>query len=300
MDQIGLSSQLVQYIFTGLTVGSIYATVAVGFNIIYNATDIINFAQGEFVMLGGLVMVALVNFAHLPLPLAFLITIAVVTVVGLLIERLAISPLKDADVLTLIIITIALSILIKGIAMFIWGKDPYSLRSFSGDTPIPFLGASILPQTLWIIGLTIAMVILLSLFFEKTITGKAMSACSDNPEAASLVGINVRFMVMLSFMLSAGLGAVAGIIVTPIGLMEYDRGAMLGLKGFGACILGGLGSFHGAVVAGFALGIMESLAAGLVHSGYKDAIALVVLLLVLFIKPSGIFGNAEVRKIKKF
>jgi len=300
MDQIGLSSQLVQYIFTGLAVGSIYATVAVGFNIIYNATEIINFAQGEFVMLGGLVMVTLVNFVHLPLPLAFLITIAVVAVVGLLIERLAISPLKDADVLTMVIITIALSILIKGIAMFIWGKDPYSLRSFSGDTSIPFLGAYILPQTLWIIGLTIAIVILLSLFFEKTIIGKAMSACSDNPEAASLVGINVRFMVLLSFMLSAALGAVAGIIVTPIGLMEYDRGAMLGLKGFGACILGGLGSFHGAIVAGFVLGIMESLAAGLIHSGYKDAIALFVLLLVLFIKPSGIFGSAEVRKIKKF
>lgn len=300
MEKFGLSSQLVQYVLTGFTVGSIYAIVAVGFNIIYNATEIINFAQGEFVMLGGLIMVTLVHTAHLPLPVAFFISVGLVTLVGLLMERLAIYPLKDPGVLTLIIITIALSILIKGIAMFIWGKDPYTLPAFTGEEPLPFLGASVLPQTLWIIGITILVVVFLSFFFGRTILGKAMSACSDNPEAASLVGINVRRMVMLSFMLSAGLGAVAGMIVTPISLMEYDRGAMLALKGFGAAILGGLGHFYGAIVAGFLLGLMESLGAGLIHSGYKDAIALIVLLLVLFVRPSGIFGSVEVTKIKKF
>ena len=300
MDKIGLTSQLLQYILTGVTVGSIYAIVAVGFNIIYNATEIINFAQGEFVMLGGLIMVTLVHSLGLPLILSFFITVAAVTVVGLLMERLAIFPLKEPGVLTLVIITIALSILIKGIAMFVWGKDPYTLRAFTGEQPIPFLGATLLPQTLWIIGVTVLVVILLNLFFERTIIGKAMSACADNQEAASLVGINVRRMVMLSFMLSAALGAVAGMIVTPISLMEYDRGAMLALKGFGACILGGLGNFYGAIVAGFILGLIESLGAGLIHSGYKDAMALAVLLLVLFIKPSGLFGSAEVSKIKKF
>ncbi|MFH1091166.1 MAG: branched-chain amino acid ABC transporter permease, partial [Pseudomonadota bacterium] len=294
MDKIGLSSQLLQYVLTGLTLGSIYAIVALGFNIIYNATEIINFAQGEFVMLGGLIMVTLVHAVHLPLILAFVATVIAVTVVGLLMERLAIFPLKEPGVLTLIIITIALSILIKGIAMFIWGKDPYTLPGFSGERPIPFLGASIMPQTLWIIGITVLMVILLTIFFNKTIIGKAMSACADNPEAASLVGINVQRMIMLSFMLSAALGAVAGMIVTPLSLMEYDRGSLLALKGFGACILGGLGNFYGAILAGFMLGLLESLGAGLIHSGYKDAIALGVLLLVLFIRPSGILGSAEV------
>ncbi|MBW1709641.1 MAG: branched-chain amino acid ABC transporter permease [Deltaproteobacteria bacterium] len=300
MENYGLINQLAQYLITGITVGSIYAIVGIGFNIIYNATEIINFAQGEFVMLGGLVMVTLVHTVHLPMPLAFLITIAIVTLVGLLMERLAIFPLKETSVMRLVIMTIALSILIKGLAMFVWGKNSFALKPFSGDTPLSLLGASIVPQTLWIIGITVLLVVLLSLFFGRTIIGKAMSACADNLEAASLVGINAQRMVMLSFMLSAGLGAVAGMIITPMALMEYDRGAMLALKGFGACILGGLGNFYGAVVAGILLGLIESYGAGLISSGYKDALALGALLLVLFIKPSGLLGSAEASKLKKF
>lgn len=300
MDPSGLFSQIVQYVITGITVGSIYAIVALGFNIIYNATEIINFAQGEFVMLGGLVMVTLVNSAGIPMPLAFFITISVVTLVGLLMERAAIFPLRDTTVLRLVIITIALSILIKGLAMFIWGKNSFALPAFSGETPITFLGATIVPQTLWIVGITAGLVVLLSFFFNRTLIGKAMRACADNPEAASLVGINTQRMVMLSFMLSAALGAVAGMIITPAALMEYDRGALLALKGFGAAILGGLGNFYGAVAAGILLGLLESLGAGLISSAFKDAIALGVLLLVLFIKPSGLLGSAEVSKLKKF
>ncbi|MBW2090716.1 MAG: branched-chain amino acid ABC transporter permease [Deltaproteobacteria bacterium] len=300
MEHYGLVSQLLQYFVTGVTVGSIYAIVGVGFNIIYNSTEIINFAQGEFVMLGGLVMVTMVHTVHLPMPLAFLITIVIVTLVGLLMERLAIFPLKDTAVLRLVIITLALSILIRGLAMFVWGKDSFALKPFSGDTPLQILGAAVVPQTLWIIGITVVLVVLLSLFFSRTIIGKAMNACADNPEAASLVGINTQRMVMLSFMLSAGLGAVAGMIITPIALMEYDRGAMLALKGFGACILGGLGNFYGAIMAGIILGLIESYGAGLISSGYKDAMALAVLLLVLFIKPRGLLGSAEVTQLKKF
>lgn len=295
-----LTGQIIQYVLTGLTLGSVYAIVALGFNIIYNATEIINFAQGEFVMLGGLFMVTFVHSLGLPLPLAFPVAVAAVTLVGLMMERLAIYPLKNPGVLTLIIITIALSILVKGLAMFAWGKDPYSLRPFTGDKPIPFFGAVLMPQALWVIGVTLVLVVLLTLFFERTIIGKAMSACAYDREAASLVGINVRRMIMLSFMLSAALGAAGGILITPISLMEYDRGAMLALKGFGAAIVGGLGSFYGAVAGGFLLGLVESLGAGLIHSGYKDAMALVLLLLVLFVKPSGIFGQIEVSKIKKF
>jgi len=300
MEGYGLTNQLLQYAITGVTVGSIYAIVAIGFNIIYNATEIINFAQGEFVMLGGLVMISLVHSAGLPMPLAFAATICVVTCVGLLMERLAVFPLRKSTVIRLVIVTIAVSILLKGLAMFAWGKNPFALRSFSGDAPLPFFGATVVPQTLWIVGITVVLVFLLSLFFKKTILGKAMSACAVNPDAASLVGIKVQRMVMLSFMLSAGLGAVAGIIISPVSLMEYDRGSLLGLKGFGAGILGGLGSSYGAVVAGVLLGLIESFGAGLVSSTYKDAIGLGVLLLVLFIKPSGLFGSAEVSKLKKF
>ena len=300
METITPAGQLFQYLITGITVGSIYAMVAVGFNIIYNVTEIINFAQGEFVMLGGLIMVLLHVGMGLPLIAAFPATIILVTLVGMLLDRLAISPIRRPTVLTLIIATIAASILLKGAAMFIWGKDPYDLPAFSGRNPIIFLGAVIQPQYLWVIGFLILVVIVLTLFFEKTILGKAMSACADNPDAASLVGINVKQMILLSFALSAAIGAVAGIVVTPISLMEYDRGAMLAVKGFGAAVLGGLGSFPGAVIGGLILGSIESLGAGLISSGYKDAFALIVLLVVLFFKPSGILGDIEISRIKRF
>ena len=300
MEKITLASQLFQYLITGLTVGSVYAMVAVGFNIIYNVTEIINFAQGEFVMLGGLIMVFFHVAVGLPLILAFPATVILVTLVGMLLDRLAIRPIRRPSVLTLIIATIAASILIKGAAMFIWGKDPYDLPAFSGRNPISFLGAVIQPQYLWVMGFLIITVIVLSIFFDRTIIGKAMSACADNADAASLVGINVKQMILLSFALSAGIGAVAGITVTPISLMEYDRGVMLAIKGFGAAILGGLGSFPGAILGGLIIGSIESFGAGLISSGYKDAFALLVLMAVLFFKPSGIFGDIEISKIKRF
>ncbi|UCD33597.1 MAG: branched-chain amino acid ABC transporter permease [Desulfobacterales bacterium] len=300
METISFTSQLFQYLITGLTVGSVYAMVAVGFNIIYNVTEIINFAQGEFVMLGGLIMVFFHVGMALPLVLAFPATVILVTLVGILLDRLAISPIRQPSVLTLIIATIAASILIKGIAMFIWGKDPFDLPAFSGRNPITVMGAVIQPQYFWVIGFLIVVVIALSIFFDRTIIGKAMSACADNADAAKLVGINVKQMILLSFALSAAIGAVAGVTMTPISLMEYDRGAMLAVKGFGAAILGGLGSFPGAILGGLIMGAIESFGAGLVSSGYKDAFALIVLLAVLFFKPSGILGDIEISKIKRF
>ena len=299
MEQITLAGQLFQYLITGLTVGSIYAMVAIGFNIIYNVTEIINLAQGEFVMLGGLVMVSL-HVMGLPIYLAFPATVIIVTLIGMLLDRLAIHPIREPSVLTLIIATIAASILIKGTAMFIWGKDPLDLPAFSGRNPIAILGAVIQPQYFWVIGFLIITVIALTFFFEKTIIGKAMSACADNVDAASLVGINVKRMILLSFALSAAIGAVAGITLTPIALMEYDRGAMLAVKGFGAVVLGGLGSFPGAILGGLIMGTIESFGAGLLSSGYKDAYALIVLLAVLFIKPSGLLGSVEISKFKRF
>jgi len=300
MDTISFASQLLQYVITGITVGSIYAMVAVGFVIIYNVTEIINLAQGEFVMLGGLVMVFLHVSLGLHLAIAFAGTVVIVTLVGLLLDRLAIRPIRQPTVLTLIIATIAASIVIKGTAMIIWGKDPFDLPAFSGRTPIMIGGASIQPQYLWVIGFLIVTAVGLNFFFNKTIMGKAMNACADNADAARLVGINVQHMVLLSFALSAAIGAVAGMTMTPIALMDYDRGAMLAVKGFGAAILGGLGSFPGAICGGLILGLIESLGAGLLSSGYKDAYALIVLLAVLFFRPGGIFGNLEATKFKRF
>ena len=292
--------QLFQYLITGLTIGSVYAMVAIGFNIIYDVTEIINFAQGEFVMLGGLIMATLYAVLHFPMIWAFFTTIGAVTLIGILVDRLAIRPIRQPSVLTLIIATIAVSFILRGAAMYFWGKDPYDLPAFSGRVPIHFFGAVIQPQYLWIMGLLLVIVVGMSLFFEKTIMGKAMKACAINPDAARLVGINVNRMILLSFAFSAAIGAVAGITITPISFMEYDRGAMLAVKGFSAVILGGLGSFPGAIIGGLILGIIEAFGAGLISSGYKDAFALIVLLGVLFFKPSGILGNIEISKIKRF
>jgi len=295
-----LQSQIVQYLATGLTVGSIYALVGLGFTIIYNATGIINLAQGEFVMLGGLVMVFLTATVQLPMPLSFVITLAIVTAVGAAYEKAFIHPLKNASLLTLIIVTVAVSFLFRGIAMFIWGKEPYSLPAFSSGKPVMIAGAAVMPQAFWVLGLCLAAVVLMNLFFNRTLTGKAMSACAVNRLAAGLVGINASRMVLLSFALSAMLGAVAGAAITPIALMEYDRGPLLALKGFCAAVLGGLGLGTGAVAAGFILGITESLAAGFISSGLKDAVALVALITVLFVKPSGLFGSRDVGRLKPF
>ncbi len=297
---MSLFSQIIQFLLTGITIGTIYGMVGLGFNIIYNATGIINFAQGEFVMLGGMFMIWFTMMLKIPMIAGFFLAVAAVTIIGGIFERLAIYPLKKPSVLILIMITLAGSIILKGSAMLFWGKETFTLPHFSGEEPFFLFGATILPQTLWVLAIMGVVVIILAIFFNFTMLGKAMRACAVNPTAASLVGISVKKMVLLSFALSAALGAIAGIIITPIALMEYDRGAILALKGFAAAVLGGLGNGAGAVVAGLLIGILESLGAGLISSGYKDAIALFVLLLVLFVKPSGLFGVSEASKLKEF
>ncbi len=295
-----MGTDFLQYAISGLTIGAIYAMVAIGYNAIYSVTEIINFAQGEFVMLGGLFAVFFAGTLHLPLYAAFLGSVVLTGCVGLAMDRFIIGRAKDSSVLSLIIITLALSIMLKGSAMLWWGKDPHTLPAFSSGRPIIVAGAAIQPQALWIFGICALIIIALTLFFRKSIYGQAMLACANNPNAARLAGIPVSYMVLLSFVLSAVIGAAAGVMITPISMMEYDRGALLGLKGFGAAVLGGLGQFFGALVAGAILGLAESFCAGYLSSGYKDAVALVLLLLALFLKPEGLFGSGEAAKLKKF
>jgi branched-chain amino acid transport system permease protein len=285
-----MSGQFMQYLLTGLTVGAIYALVALGFSIIFNASHVINFAQGEFVMIGGMATVSLTG-AGVPYMLAVPLAVAAAALVGLALEKFAVEPARGASVVTLIIITIGASIFLRGLAMVIWDKKLHALKPFTGDTPIAIAGATILPQSLWVLGVTFAIVLALSWFFGRTLLGKAMLATSHNRLAAQLVGINVRMVLFFSFGLSAALGAIAGILIAPITLTSYDVGVMLGLKGFAAAILGGLGSGIGAVIGGLVLGIAESMSAGYLSSAYKDAIAFVIILAVLFFMPSGLFGK---------
>ena len=284
-----MSAETLQFVAAGLTAGSIYALVALGFSIIYVASRVINFAQGEFVMIGGMAASSLLA-QGVPLAAAMALAIALATAIGLLLEKLAIERAPNADVVTLIIITIGASILLRGLAQVVWGKGIHALPPLSGAEPIRFGGASILPQSLWVIATMLAIVALLSWFFRATRLGRAMLATAHNRLAAQLVGIDVRLVLFASFGLAAALGAIAGVLITPIGFTSFEAGVMLGLKGFAAAILGGLGSFHGAILGGIVLGLLESLGAGFVSSSYKDAIAFVVLLAVLFIRPDGLLG----------
>lgn len=290
------SSQLLQFVFSGLTMGGIYALVALGFVIIHNVTGIINFAQGEFVMLGAMFMVTLVGVG-IPTPLALVLSVILVMIIVGFIEFAAIRSAKKASPITLVIITIGLSTTIKGIALLVWGTDPYKLAPFSKGGPIQFGGATMVPQSFWVIGTTIVVLAFTFLLFEYTYWGKALRACVVNKFAARLMGISPSRMSLFAFMFSAALGALGGIVIAPITFVTYDMGLMLGLKGFIAAVLGGLSSTPGAVIGGFALGIIESLGAGYVSSGYKDGIAFLILLLVLFIKPGGIFGASGSKRV---
>ncbi len=282
-------AQFLQFLYSGMTVGSAYALAALGFTIIYNTSGVINFAQGEFIMLGGMLAVLLAG-AGIPLPLAIIGAVIATAVVGLVMEKAVIEPAQNAQVVTLIIITIGASLTIRGLVQIWLGKGTHSLPAFSGDTPIILLGASLLPQSLWVLGVTLAIVGALAWFFGRTLLGKAMLATSHNKLAAQLVGINTRRVLLLSFGLAALLGALGGILVAPITYTSYDAGIMLGLKGFVAAVLGGLGGGVGAVAGGLILGIAEAMTAGYISSSYKDAVPFVLILLILFFMPRGLFG----------
>jgi len=285
-----------QFLFSGITVGAIYALVALGFTVIYNSSHVINFAQGEFVMIGGMATVFLMA-AGLPLPLAILLAVVVAVIVGVALEKLAIQPARGADIVSLIIITIGASIFLRGAAQVIWDRNYHALPSFSGDEPLHIGGASLQPQSLWVLCGTALILFLVAWFFNRTLVGKGMLATSHNRLAARLVGINTRTVMMLSFGLAALIGALGGILVAPISQTYYDVGVMLGLKGFSAAILGGLGSGLGAVIGGLLLGVMEAMAAGYLSSSYKDAVAFVIILMVLFFIPSGLFGKGGTERV---
>jgi len=292
------SQQIAQYIVTGLTIGAIYAIVAMGFNIIHNATGIVNFAQCEFISLGGMFMYTLVVLLKVKLIISFFLSTAGVALIGALIEIGPIRHARSKQIIVLIFLTIGLSEVLRGTAQEVWGTDNVGVPAFSGENPIHLLGGgTIVPQHIWIFAITVLVMLMLHYFFKKTLMGKAMRATAVNRRAAALAGISVNRITLFSFAFSGALGAVAGIIIAPISTTSYDTGIMLGLKGFAAAILGGYGNFAGAILGGIILGLMESLGAGLVSSQYKDAIAFFVLLLVLFLKPTGIMGYGEAERV---
>lgn len=290
-------SQIPQLLVSGITSGCIYAIVAVGFSIIYGGTQVINFAQGEFVMVGA--MVAAVMLAKFSLIVAFPVAILAGCLVGALVAVCVLVPLKRASVISLIIMTVGASILMRGLAQLFWGEEARKVPYFTGlkngdDRLFHIFGATIGAQQLWVIGVTIILVVGMHLFFKYTLIGQAMRACSMNSAGAKLVGINVRKMIVLSFVMAAGLGAVAGVTVAPESYARANMGTALGLTGFCAAVLGGLGNFGGGIAAGIFLGVVESmivLVPGL--SDYKDAFAFLVLLVVVLVRPDGLLSKKK-------
>jgi len=293
-------SQFLQYAFSGITAGSIYAAVAIGFNLIYSTTGIINFAQGEFVMLGGMTAVTLALF--LPLPLAVAGAVLIVMLCGALLDILFFRHLRKPTILQMIVITIGLSIVIREAALHIWDEKVRALPYFTGNevSSVRILGAGISPQVFWVLGTVLVMVIALHIFLKRTIVGTAMRACASNVNAAMLAGINVANMRTMVFALSAGIGAMAGCVMSPITMTHYDSGAALAIKGFAAAILGGLGNHSAAACAGLAVGLAESFSVYFLPAAYKDVTAFAILLLVLFLRPHGLFGSREVGSQREF
>jgi len=288
--------QFSNLLLSGLSTGSVYALVALGFNIIFKSTGAINFAQGEWVMMGGMIAAA-AYAASMPLGLAILTSILLVVVLAVFAERFIVRRLSVQSPLSVTLIMIAVAICTKSLVMMVLGKNPFALPGFSGSTPVELLGMRVHPQTFWIVGVCGAVMLATHWFFEHTIVGRAMRAVAAQPDAAALCGIEPRMALALSFALAAAVGAVAGVIITPMTLTSFDHGTVLGFKGFSAAMLGGLGSLPGAFLGGILLGLLEALAGGWISSHFKDAVAFVALLATLFLRPAGLLGRGEVHRV---
>lgn len=282
-------TEFFQYLASGLVVGCIYGLIAIGYTAVYNVTGIVNFAQGDASMLGALGAVGLLGLGA-SLPVAIGASVLLVGLLGVVMERVAIRP-AGPDVMRGIIITIGVGVAFQGVAVIVWGTDAQPLPAFSGEQPISLGGVTVPPQAFWILGSAALLMVALYVFYTRTYLGKAYRACAMDPRAAGLMGIPTGAMRGIGFLLSGLTGAIAGVIVAPIALMQYDSGVSLGIKGFVACIIGGFGNPIGAALGGLVLGLLEAFATGYLSSGFKNAIAFVMLLVFLFLRPGGLLGE---------
>jgi branched-chain amino acid transport system permease protein len=280
-----------QLFFSGLTMGAIYALVGLGFVTIARASQIINFAQGEFVMLGGMITFTLLKGGGMPYPLAAVVAVLLVIMIGCALHITVVYPLRKASLPILLMATLGASIFMSNTAALVFGTLPRALPAFLGNQPLQIGGIFVSSQSLFVVGATFLLLTSLYLLSHRTMTGKAMEASSTDSLGADLTGISRNLMVFLAFGVSAGMGAIAGIFITPIFYTSYHAGTLIGLKGFIAAVLGGWGKNSGAILGGFVLGVAESLSVAFIPSGYKDAVAFVILLLILNCRPKGILGS---------
>ena len=293
-------TDFLQLLISGITIGSVYGLVAVGFCMVYNTTSVINFSQGEFVMLGGMVAATLSSDFGWPLAAVLLFSVVTVTLAGLFAEKLTFGLSRKPEVLNLIIVTIGLAIMIRGGVMMVLGTFPMTLPAFSGEEPLEFLGARVAPQAIWVVVVSILVMVAVGIFMKKSITGTAMRATAADQGTASLMGIPVGRLSTLSFAAASGIGAIAGVTIAPLMMTSYDQGTLIGLKGFCAAIIGGMGNIYGGFLGGLILGVMEVFTVGFGGSGYQDAVAFLFLILILLFRPSGLLGGTGRERVVKF
>ncbi|MDI6028053.1 branched-chain amino acid ABC transporter permease [Corticibacterium sp. UT-5YL-CI-8] len=286
---------VLQSLISGISIGCVYGLIGIGFCVIYNASGIVNFAQGAFVMIGGMATYVLMTDYNLPYAVAAICAILLAGLVGAVVERLVVRPLWDrnAAMFVMILATLAAQIVIERLAYILVDDQPKTLPPFTDIAPIRLGGIAVNYQSLWIVGCSVLIILALNSFFRSTRTGKAMRAVSINAEAAALQGIPVSRMLTLAFVLSAMLGAVAGILLTPTQYTAFNMGVPFAISGFIAAIIGGFGKPLGAFIGGIALGVIQSMAILGLGAGFKNVAALSLLLLFLFFRPSGLLGSTR-------
>lgn len=280
-----------QLVASGLVVGSIYALVALGMTILYRSSTIVNFCHGEFFMAGAFVAFVLHHVFGVGYVECILIALLCLSVIGSSIEKWLMRPLQNAPHITLAMMTIALSYLLKGIARFFYGRDVLRFPPLIDGDTIEFGGVVLVPQDLLIVGFTACVVVGFFLFFQKTQVGKVIQAASRAPRGASLVGINVPLLSNLMWSVGAVMGGIAGILIAPNTLVYPDMGSYILIRAFAAMTLGGFGSLPGAVLGGLLLGVLENLAGGYISSAVVDITSYLVIIIVLLLRPQGIFGE---------
>lgn len=280
-----------QYVLAGVVVGAIYALIAAGFVLIYQVTGLINFAQGEFAMIGAMIAASLAS-AGMPTLAAAGIAVVVAALTGALCYLLAIRPARAATGVTLIFITLGLDVALRGLGLIVWGTNPLSLNAFTGGAAIHVLGGVLPPQAMWVLLTDLLVFAALYLFFRHTYAGTAVRAAVANPPIASTFGIPLRTFAFWSFVVAAAIGGLGGVVITPITSATFDMGLTFGLAGFVAAVLGGLESLPGALVGGFVLGIVTKVAGGVLSTGWEEGVGFLILVLVLVLRPQGLLGRA--------
>ncbi len=284
-------STWLQYILTGITMGSIYSLIGLGYVTIYRTSHVVNMAQGSFVMMGGFFGYSLLKEFGLPYWASMILSVIAVVVVALGMYLLVLKRIMKSSLVNMILATVGLSILIESLVLLKWGGYSKPTPPFTGDKLLRLGGVHVKVQSLWVVGLMIVIFIVLYFFGQRTRVGKQMTATATNPNAARISGIPTQRMIILAFAISSAIGAIGGLAINSVIPLTYTSGALWGLTGFVAAILGGWGSSGGAVLGGLVLGIIQSIFAGVLPAGWQDAIAFVILILLLYFRPQGLLGT---------